>query len=533
MSEKDLGQLARADVERQFQTILGDIQAWMDLYDEEIKALEKKIKDLDLQSTQELASLKALRRLLHDFKQFAEDYHQFFQGVRVYGSGSKVNFLNVALGRILKEWATIQRAVEQRKTKYRDHLRETDRVAADYYRAFRGAKASSAIVTYFEKVNDIARSLYSPIPIIGIPLSAYDAPEGWLSIAHEVGHYIYWNYAALDKYREVQKNLEKAVTEKLVVKHADELGQDPDTFVQYAETIRVCLKWLDEIFADIYGTLVAGPAFASSIQRVLLGEANLDNLCVDDGEHPIACLRPFTHTQVLREMAGEEEKKGNTQFATDLRNQATELEKQWEAHWQKAGFKEEQACLQSGQVSIKISRLKEELSDMVSSLLRAKVIPDREGQKRCLLDLELVDYYRELAHNKVREAQRVLLDKEASLDRIEASPWTFVSASQRALSGVTSGTATSGKIRRSTRGKIESQLTQPSVIEEPEPAVAFSEVLAYLTETDEPSEQKEKWERLLALDLSTASAEIFITCRHCGALNPATNTKCWRCGRRL
>jgi len=524
MSEKDLGQLARADVQRQFQTILGDIQTWIDLYDEEIEKLS-------LQPAQELASLQALKRLLQDFKQFSEGYHQFFQGVRVYAtsSQSKVNVLNIALGKILKEWATIQRAVEQRKTKYGKYLKATDLVAAACYGAFRGAEASSAIVTYFEKVNDIARCLYSPIPIIGIPLSGYDAPEDWLSIAHEVGHHIYWNYADPYGYREVQKNLEKAVTEKLVTKHADELGQDPDTFAQYAETIRVCLNWLEEIFADTYGTLVAGPAFALSIQRVLLGRVSQDNLLRDDGEHPIPYLRPFIHTQVLQEIA-EEEKERNEQFATDLQNQATELEKGWEAHWQKAGFKEKQEYLRSGQVSIEISQLREDLSDIVKSLLRAKVIPWDE-QKQCLLDL--VDYYKGPAHDKVIEAQKALLDKEASLDVIEAPPWTFVSASQMALSKVTSDTATPRQIRSLTCEKLESQLTQPLGIKEPEKAVVFSEVLAYVTETQDPAGQKKRWERLLALDLSTNSPLLFRRCRNCGTLNPATNTTCRNCRAKL
>ena len=417
MSEKDLGQLARADVDRQFQTILGDIQDWSDLYDEEIKALSPQL-------TQELASWQALRRLLQDFKHFSEDYYQFFQGVRVYGSQSKVNVLNTALRRILKEWATIQRAAEQRQTKYREHLKETDRVAADYYRAFRGAKASSAIVTYFEKIHDIARSLYSPIPHIGVPLSGYDAPEDWLSIAHEVGHYIYWNYNyddVLHGYREVQKNLGQAVTKALVIRHTRDLDTfDLNAFAQYTETVKVCLNWLEEIFADAYGTLVAGPAFALSIQKVLLDKVSLDDLLQDDGEHPIPYLRPFIRTQVLREIA-EEEKEKNEQFATDLQAWAKKLEEGWEAYWQEVGFdKEKQKYLRSGQVSVEISRLKKELSYVVKDLLRAEVIPDEQGQKRCLLDLELVDYYRGEAHDKVSETQKVLLDKEDSLDRIEA-----------------------------------------------------------------------------------------------------------------
>jgi hypothetical protein len=327
------------------------------------------------------------------------------------------------------------------------------------------------------------------------------------------------------------------MTKELVIRHTRDLQEldtfGLDAFAQYTETVKVCLNWLEEIFADIYGTLIAGPAFALSIQKMLLEKVNRDNLLKDDGEHPIPYLRPFIRTQVLREIADEEEKKGNKSFATDLRAQAKELEEQWEAHWQNVDFHGEQKYLLSGQVSIEINRLKEELPYIVKDSLRAEAIP-YGGQERCLLDL--VDYYKGPDHDIISKAQEALLAKETTtLDNLEASPLAFVSALHMAQSKVSSETATPRKMRSLTREKLESQAAQRSAVEEPEKAATFSEVLEHVTGTPDPAEQKKRWEWLLALDLSTNSAIIAQPkpCPGCGHENPAGSTHCEKCGRKL
>ncbi|MBK8051684.1 MAG: hypothetical protein IPK16_34110 [Anaerolineales bacterium] len=58
----------------------------------------------------------------------------------------------------------------------------------------------------------------------------------------------------------------------------------------------------EEVFADVYGVLIAGPAAVLAMQAMVM--ANLPaRLTVDDGDHPAPILRPALMSAVLHEMA--------------------------------------------------------------------------------------------------------------------------------------------------------------------------------------------------------------------------------------
>ena len=65
--------------------------------------------------------------------------------------------------------------------------------------------------------------------------------------------------------------------------------------------------WAEEVFADIYSVLVAGPVAGVSIQAMLMGELP-GVLLQDDADHPLPALRPEIAVAVLRKLASE----GNT-----------------------------------------------------------------------------------------------------------------------------------------------------------------------------------------------------------------------------
>jgi hypothetical protein len=60
--------------------------------------------------------------------------------------------------------------------------------------------------------------------------------------------------------------------------------------------------WLEEIFADVYGCLVAGPVIALESQALNIEDTQAAFLA-DDGEHPVGVLRPFIYLSVLKCMA--------------------------------------------------------------------------------------------------------------------------------------------------------------------------------------------------------------------------------------
>ncbi|HFC11338.1 MAG TPA: hypothetical protein ENJ56_00740 [Anaerolineae bacterium] len=61
-------------------------------------------------------------------------------------------------------------------------------------------------------------------------------------------------------------------------------------------------RWQEEIFADVYACLVAGPVAARKMQDLLFDNYTLVE---DNGIHPVPAVRPFIYTKVLKELAEE------------------------------------------------------------------------------------------------------------------------------------------------------------------------------------------------------------------------------------
>ena len=59
-------------------------------------------------------------------------------------------------------------------------------------------------------------------------------------------------------------------------------------------------RWCEEIFADVYGCLVAGPLVALGLQAIL-ATGDWEQIGEDDSEHPTPLVRPFLLSEILRE----------------------------------------------------------------------------------------------------------------------------------------------------------------------------------------------------------------------------------------
>lgn len=134
------------------------------------------------------------------------------------------------------------------------------------------------IITYFQKSAAIRVIPYDDdaIALIAVPWTSLGVPRDFLATPHEVGHHLFWN-------GKVGKTPIRAMIRNL-------LGKEP-------EWVR---PWTEEIFADVYGCLVAGPLIALDFQDLQMEEST-ENFLQDDGEHPAPLVRPYIYTNVLEE----------------------------------------------------------------------------------------------------------------------------------------------------------------------------------------------------------------------------------------
>lgn len=153
------------------------------------------------------------------------------------------------------------------------------------------------------------------------PLPAFEL----LAIPHEIGHYIY-HHAKLDG-TDAEHNAIKATL-----------------FVDLSQQFRDSsyLHWCEEIFADLFGCVVAGPLLVFSMQA-LLAASDQASLWQDDGEHPTAVVRPYILSEMLRVLASKECElalKSNAQNPARYQfpNVASSLDANWSAILQQLGF---------------------------------------------------------------------------------------------------------------------------------------------------------------------------------------------------
>jgi hypothetical protein len=138
----------------------------------------------------------------------------------------------------------------------------------------------ATIVTYFQKSTTVRLIPYAPVILIGLPISIMTAPQDLLAVPHEVGHYVY-------RYGQVPAGCQFA-------------GSRFPAALRYrfADKPSWCLDWMEEIFADVYGALIGGPAMALGFEALVIDNP-IDEFIEDDGEHPVAALRPNIYHTVF------------------------------------------------------------------------------------------------------------------------------------------------------------------------------------------------------------------------------------------
>jgi hypothetical protein len=138
----------------------------------------------------------------------------------------------------------------------------------------------TTVLTYFGKIASIRTIPYASVALICVPRTLPGVTRDYLAIPHEIGHYVYWNPPSADRPGDsIQSRLSRLMADR-----------------RQRLWVR---NWQEEIFADVYGALVARATITQSFQDMLF-ETSDEQLCADDGEHPTPVIRPEVYSYLLK-----------------------------------------------------------------------------------------------------------------------------------------------------------------------------------------------------------------------------------------
>lgn len=275
-----------------------DLSMWEDRWETLQGVIEDLLAQLEEPVAWEVPRAKTLRAVVQSLKEFAQSQVEFFQeGFGEYGAFDllpsdefpKAYVFRATLEQVGHDVGLLEQVVRQRLSSRRvwvagEEVRPSDRLnRADQLAQLAlepavqaGLVGKTAVITYFQKSPSIRLIPYAPVAFVAIPYSSLTSDRDLLAIPHEVGHHIY--------------------------RHGHELRHTLEQLMPKQPAWR--RRWLEEIFADVYGAIVAGPALALSFQDLLLGKA-VAEFVADDGDHPVSFVRPFIYHETLRQMAGQ------------------------------------------------------------------------------------------------------------------------------------------------------------------------------------------------------------------------------------
>lgn len=435
---------------------------------------------------------EGLLTLVEEARYFIHKYRGFFSEVDLKQEDldeyNQTILLNRALDVALQEWDTIRHALEQREnSRYQNTLTELDALAIECLSPLFGVdKIRNGIHTYIHKIFDIKRFAFSRTPLIGAPYEALHAPESWLAIPHETGHYIFWNGTStfenfntfyIDLQNRLLRAIENALRKRITAGY----------FRRRGEIFHIWLNWLNEIFADIFGTLVAGPAFAWSIQSRIRARINVRDLyhSHEEPSHPDPFLRPFFHINTLHQMA----RVSAGEFADQLEEEANNLDKSWKDSWREVDSEILKKLPTPDSIGTISDILEHEVPDAVINILNAPL-----GEN--LNNSSLLGFYKSgvLYNPDTHNRMNQIAEQLASGERVSvSSPLEKSAAAQMAI----------------VKGVEPTQVHRALGFEGPEETpeennelnAQFNEFIRNVTGHDDLKLQRDNWRRVLNYSL--------------------------------
>lgn len=271
-----------------------------------------------LESASQLLSaesgLEPLTETLREFAKFSNDY--FY----LYKKRGDINEQQKALEKIQRELLTLRPLLEQRRVDhYWPYLKAADAIANDCI-AMGGVQIKASkpqCLTLFEKTYHIARFVYSRVPGVAIPLANREDPWLWMGLAHEIGHYHFWNSRP-----GLGDELDGALLHGISGKMLEQGGNTPSNYASAAYQLSLWRKWKEELFADLFGTFLLGPAYVRSLMIWLRPRLTNETALSDDQDHPLPLLRPLIQAEALAMLEKE---------LDEL--EAAQVKKEWQDQW--------------------------------------------------------------------------------------------------------------------------------------------------------------------------------------------------------
>jgi hypothetical protein len=206
---------------------------------------------------------------------------------------------------IEKIWSFFFSMFSQRQSQFADWLLASDRIALDCYQAvYTGLGRARSIPTppplalieteatpsTFRRGVRLSRlgQLQNPFPIVQLPYHRLVNPWTLGAIHHEVSHNI---QSDLNLWQEVPRRIRARLTQFGI----DQL------------TSRTWARWHKEIWADLSGLLLGGPACVASLMDVVGGSAQATMAFSPAGVHPTPYLRVFISLELLKRMSFPQE----------------------------------------------------------------------------------------------------------------------------------------------------------------------------------------------------------------------------------
>ncbi len=219
--------------------------------------------------------------------------------------------LGVTLKQIAYDLEVIQRVAEQRiwaSQTENDRINKTltiaDGVAKVTLEKVYNSKQTTitgkppTVITYLEKSPSVRCFPYpittdTGVALIAIPFTCVfhsDAPtpeniQDYVPILHELGHCVFW-YGQIKGAGDTLIPIHKTLSQSLA---------------EMKEKTPWCFRWIEEIFADVFGCIIGGPVIALSAQDLAM-VASEKEFTKNDGEHPIPAIRPIIYTNVLQKL---------------------------------------------------------------------------------------------------------------------------------------------------------------------------------------------------------------------------------------
>jgi hypothetical protein len=150
------------------------------------------------------------------------------------------------------------------------------------------------------RVYDLGETLL-PIPVIEMPWDHLGCAWEYLALHHEVGH-------------DIEADLKLRPVLQLSFQNSLSAAGVPN------DRIKIWLKWEGEIFADLCGLQLAGPAFTDSLMHLLLLPSLAVKTFDEDDPHPTHYPRILMNAEYIRSVLGTSQA---------MKDHATRIETTW------------------------------------------------------------------------------------------------------------------------------------------------------------------------------------------------------------